>query len=155
MEKSYRKKIKRNLMSNFEYILVKFNYNKIICQEEKNNNKNISRIKYSKHIKIILIDIIFIIFINSFIFSESNRNILFKTSEITLKINGTGNISIFSDNYHNFGEYEIYINDHLQNISTNIYYFENNTNHIKIIFNDTLSSTSRMFENCYNIISLI
>ena len=54
MEKSYRKKIKRNLMSNFEYILIKFNYNKNIHQEEKNNNKNISRIKYSKHITLIL-----------------------------------------------------------------------------------------------------
>ena len=135
-------------MSNLECIPIKLNYNRIINQEEKNNNKNSSKINSSKHI------ILFIIFINSFIFSESNpRNILSKISEIILKINGTGDINIFGDNF-NLGEFDVYINGHLQNISTNIYYFENKTNYIKIISKDVISTTNYMFGSCYNIIEI-
>ena len=108
--------------------------NKVVYQKLKNNKTNKSLLNFMN-----IINIIFIIFFGSFInFIKCNRrNILSKISEVTLKIEGTGNINIFADDFY-FGEYEVYINGHLQNTPKNIYNFENNINDVKIISKDTL-----------------
>ena len=50
---SKRKKLKRNLISNFAHIPIKTEYNKVAYYEEKNNknNKILSNINYSIYIK--------------------------------------------------------------------------------------------------------
>ena len=145
MKAPNRKKTKLNKIYSFDYML-----NKVVYQKQKNNKTNKSLLNIMN-----IINIIFIIFFVSFLnFSKCNRrNILSKISEITIKINGTGDINIFCDFFY-FGEYEVYINDHLQNISKNIYNFENNINDVKIRTKDTLTSTSCMFYNCFNIIEI-
>ena len=124
--------------------------NKVVYQKQKNNKTNKSLLNIMN-----IINIIFIIFFGSFInFIKCNRrNILSKISEVTLKIEGTGDINIFADDF-NFREYEVYINGNLQNISKNIYNFENNINDVKIIFKENPTSTAYMFYGCENIIEI-
>ena len=60
----------------------------------------------------------------SYIFSNKNHDIFLKLTEITLKVKGTGNIKILSDSFFKkYNQCEIYINDILQNITKNEYYF--------------------------------
>ena len=100
--------------------------------------------------------ILIISFINLF-FSLSvckQRNILFNAFEITLKINGTGNIQLFSDVFFNrYSNCEININD-AYNITTNTFYFNNSEimNTVKIKWNNpNINNTSSMFKDCNNI----
>ena len=102
---------------------------------------------------------IFKLFLISFInvyslFFKINKSILVKISEVKLKIIGTGNIKILSDSFFNcYNKCEIYINDSLQNISSNEYYFNSSENlhEIKIIWKNTIRSANSMFAKCNNI----
>ena len=100
--------------------------------------------------------ILIISFINLF-FSLSvckQRNILFNAFEITLKINGTGKIQLFSDVFFNrYSDCEININD-AYNITTNTFYFNNSEimNTVKIKWNNlNITDTNSMFKDCTKI----
>ena len=91
---------------------------------------------------------------------NNKENILYKLSEVKLVVNGTGNIKLFSDNFlQTYNAFEIYLNESFLNISKNEFNFDSNSifsslNFIKIIWNETIISTKKMFENCYNIIEI-
>ena len=86
-------------------------------------------------------------------------NLLLKSSEITLKTKGTGNIKIISDSYFlNYRPTSIYINNVLKTSITNTYnlgYYNNDDiNTIRIIWNSNPTSTISMFSGCINIIEM-
>ena len=92
----------------------------------------------------------------------TKENILFKSSEVTLKIKGTGNIKFFYDSFFQiYNHCEIHLNDSFYITEKNEYYFypninleNNDINFVKIIWNDTILSTRNMFENCTKIIEM-
>ena len=91
-----------------------------------------------------------------FLFCKSNQErLLFKLSEIILKIRGPGNISILSDNFfQKYNPYEIEINASSK-IIKNKYYVNNLENiTVKVVWNDTITNTSEMFQHCDNIIEI-
>ena len=122
--------------------LKKWNINRII---------NIYKIRKNNIYQYINLLILYVILLMNYSFILSKY--ILKFSEVTLKINEKGNIKILSDSFfQTYNQCEIYINDVLQNISTNEYNFssfENNT--VKIIWNIDLTSTESMFLNCSQI----
>ena len=87
-------------------------------------------------------------------------NILSKLSEVRIKVNGTGEIKLFSDNFfRKYKNCEIYLNDTFFYKKNHNYfdsnYFQNiSLNFIKIIWNDTIITTENMFEECNQIIEI-
>ena len=94
--------------------------------------------------------------LSSLICRFKQENFLFKLSEVILKINGIKNASILSDTF--FRSYipcQIYINDSLEDNIANRYDFkESEINTIKIKWNNTIETTSYMFNNCNKIIEI-
>ncbi len=73
------------------------------------------------------------------------EKILLKFSEVTLKINGTGNIKLFSDYFfQNYQDFEIYLNDTVSDIKKNEYFIDSNTN----CSNFTNSTIYTNYTNC-------
>ena len=138
---------------------IKMNHNKIAFQDENKIYINNCKIKFREfHILINMI----VSFMNFYVLSceYNNKNILSKLSEVTLKVNETGSIKLFSDDFfRNYNNCEIYLNDTFINRKINKYYIDSNTNcsenicliFIKIIWNDTILTTKKMFENCSKI----
>ena len=95
-----------------------------------------------------------------FLFCECNyRKILLNLSKVTLKVYGKGSIKILSDNFFNRYKYcEIYFNDSIINITKNELYFDSNyslyIDNITILWNITISSIDKMFQNCDKIIEI-
>ena len=120
-------------------------------------NKNLS--KCLKNYKLFNIFLYFILFFIKFLIPlcKCNREkILFNLSEVTLKVKGKGNITILSDEFYpSHTPYQIYINDSLENIITNKYYFINSENcTVKIIWNNIIKNTDSMFKDCNEIIEI-
>ena len=132
------------------------NEENIIKKEEHLIKERLQKI-WRKNIYNIL-GILIISFINaSSLFCNFNKNLLFKLSEVSLTINGTGNIKILSDNFFKkYNKCDIYINDSLQNIASNEYDFNSSEYiyKIKIIWNDIITTAGTMFAKCSNIIEI-
>ena len=126
------------------------------------NNKNIQRINSNFLIKMkrfyFLIKLFIILFLKiSFLSGELNeQNNLVKLSEISLKVNGSNNFRILSDEFFNsYQPYKITMNDSLQDEITNKYKCDSSLKYCIYFFvlewNITLKTTNNMFKNCYNI----
>ena len=165
---------------NTKYMQKNNNYNNTIL----NKNKNINEIKYNsrrrkenliihqsaikKDLKNKILSVNkskFIKFFSLFnvIISSLNLNVkckkgnfLYRQSEIFLKINGTGNNNILSnDFFKRYNKCEIYINDSLQDEIKSGYDFNNSEFYnIKIKWNISISNTEKMFYNCKQIIEI-
>ena len=121
-------------------------------------NKNKFYINLSLYFSIFKLYIL--IFINYLINSYGlcKRNLLFKLSEITLKINDAGNIKILSDNFFRlYNSCSIYINN-IQNEIKNEYNFQyennNNISIVRIVWDIGISNTESMFSGCNKIIEI-
>ena len=133
--------------------------NKNYKQNKTDSSLNIKLSKYSYNFKTFNIFLyLIILFINLIILlcECSREKIILNFSEIILKINGTGNITILSDNF--FQRYkpdQIYIVDSFDYITTNEYYFTNTEIYtIRIKWNNILQSTNYMFLDCNKIIEI-
>ena len=152
-------------LGNEEY-LAKDLYNKSHTYIENINHQFIkkSRIDLSNfqtYIKINIKKLFFLLIIYLSLFNKCNQeNILFKISEVTLKIKGAGNIRILSSEFFkNYTASEIYLNDSLLEETKYKYYFDRNDSEIisivKIKWNDIIiSSAYKMFLNCDKIIEI-
>ena len=105
-------------------------------------------------------ELIISFFCFSFFICEFNsESFLLKLSEITLKLNGTGNIKILSDDFFiRYEPFEVYKNDLFVNLEQNKYNVSRNEAEneiiIKILWNITILSTKNMFEGCTKIIEI-
>jgi len=139
--------------------------NKIHLILENSNNKFIIRPLSKFYISfralfnsLILYSFIFINY-SSVLCIFNKSSLLFKSSEITLKTKGTGNIKIISDSFFpNYIPTNILINDVPKTQITNAYnlgYYNNNDiNTIRIIWDSNPTSTISMFSGCNNIIEM-
>ena len=82
----------------------------------------------------------------------------YSSSNITLKINKTGNVQVYYPYNLYYGNVEIdevYINDAKQNEVKSQYYFTNNTiNTVKLVWNRNIKYTYRLFSGCSDIIEI-
>ena len=161
MKISKRKKGKKTLIYKVVIIKIKNDYKKVAFKKEKSpiNNKSFSKINSSLYIILgKLIHIILVISIYLFInFSEcSQRNILIKLSEISLKVKGpSSSVKILSDSFfENYKQFQVYIGSRAQKELTNVYALYNEINYINIIFNISVTTTNKMFYYCSNIIEI-
>ena len=109
--------------------------------------KNFQKTKY-KTLSLILYHIITITILLS-----SSKCI----QKIYLKIEGTGNIPIFSSNFFintNIPD-EIYINNFSQTQKNREYNFNDAYNNVTLIWNKMLDTTYHMFDGCKNFLNLI
>ena len=132
--------------------------NKIHLILENSNNKFIIRPLSKFYNSLILYSFIFINY-SSVLCIFNKSSLLFKSSEITLKTKGTGNIKIISDSFFpNYIPTNILINDVPKTPITNAYnlsYYNNNDiNTIRIIWDSNPTSTISMFSGCNNIIEM-
>ena len=98
----------------------------------------------------IRLNLIIIVF-NFLSSKEFSRNLFVCDSKINLVIQGTGNISLFSE-YFNLEPEQVLINGILQNNSFKKYYsFEESETKVTLIFKDQIESCNQMFEKCENI----
>ena len=127
-------KIKNSLLYDKNIIRKDLDYkgNKVNINKYDKNNRNIINIK--KNIYIIIM-----IFLNLII---TNNNIIeYKFSNITLKIRGPGYQYILSSSfYKKYYPDIIYINGKQNLTITNIYYFNEINNTVKLVWNKTIGS---------------
>ena len=110
---------------------IKLTYGKFELKEilEPFDSKNFSRTKSYFQIKFkkfynFLRFIISLFFFSSLFDKLNQKEIIYKSTEITLLVNGTGYIKILSDSFFKrYNQCEIYIDGILQNITKNEYYF--------------------------------
>ena len=94
------------------------------------------------------------------IFFQLKSNIIFdlinfENSKITLKIKGTGNISILGNNFQNINYLnEVIINGNKTDTLKNIYYFNQIDNYVELIWDENITSCAFMFFRCSNIIEI-
>ena len=127
----------------------KSRYNKV-----NKKNQFFKKIIFSRRVNYL---IMLFIFIQVLSLNNKEKTMLDKYSYITLKINSTGNISIFHNkSIHNYdSKYthapepdEIYINEVQQNEIKSFYYFNNKENSIKLVWKNEISTTCDLFYNC-------
>ena len=121
-------------------------------------NKNLSKNKsYSKQGHNFLIFLILFIKLKFLLYKCNQENFIFKLSEVIIRINATGNVTILSDYFfQRYNPCQIYINDSLYHNITNKYYFNNSGNiTIKIEWNNTIESTAQMFKDCNKTFEII
>ena len=114
--------------------------------KESNNINKLS----SKILSIIVSILVFNLVVPNILAENIDPNY----SLIVLIINSTGNISLFHSGYcvnHAPNPDEIYINDIKQTIINSYYYLNNTENTIKLIWKNTIYSTSCMFSGCSQI----
>jgi len=165
----YKKKIIYYIYNNSDQIKINNLIDDFIINKNITNNLEIKRKYKTKHIeknkiefnKIYIISFYYII-LNIILFSHFikcyNRNIIFASSYIKLKTNGTGDINIFSQ-YFPKGNYPniIIINDKINYTNDKITYkynFENNINNITLIWNKPQTTANNLFRSCYNIFEI-
>ena len=140
----------RNKEQNYAY---KINDEKIALNE---NKKRLNYIINKKLYFIKEFNILCYIILNIISSSFSQDNIRLKYSLITLKINKTGNISIFGKTslckyyYAPFPD-EIYINENNQSELNSTYYLNDTENIIKLIWKSDITRTGCMFHSCSDI----
>ena len=123
-------------------------------------SKKIIHIQFTFKIYFLIFKSILISFMNfPIIFVENElKRFLFKSYEVTLKIKGSGNINILSDNFFNkYNPNRIYINNTISLIKNehNFNNSENTINIVKINFNiGKIDTTESMFYNCSKIIEI-
>ena len=165
-----------NAKTKIRKIILKEKEEKFIFHNDKNQNRkktilnNLSESQIQSYYKIKYKKLYFLLnlivsFINICFFSceNSNEKILSKLSEVSLMINGNGNIKLFSDEFlRKYNHCDIYVNDIFFDKKINEYFIDSNLNYsenisltfVKIVWNDTILTTRNMFENCYKIIEM-
>ena len=116
---------------------------------ELNNFKESNNNKMSSYILTTIVSILIFNLVVTNILAE-NLNY----SLILLKVNSTGNISLFNSGYcsnHAPNPDEIYINDIKQNNINSFYYLNNTENTIKLLWKNSVKSTCGMFSGCSQI----
>ena len=120
-----------------------------IRRYNKNNNKR-NRINYKKNTFLI---IIIMLFFNLII--PNNNMIEYKSSSITLKIQGSGFNNILSSSFQSIYYPNItYINGNIISINNFTQYFNEINNSIKLVWNNSINNCYRMFHGCSNIIEI-
>ena len=127
---------------------------KITSNKGNKKNQFVKNIIFSRRVKYL---ILFYIFIQGLSLNYKGRMMLDKFSYITLKINSTGNISIFhkktSPNYL-YGNIQapepddIYINGVQQNEIKSMYNFNKRENIIKLVWKHEIKTTCYLFSAC-------
>ena len=104
---------------------------------------------------LLILYVIFLFKYASIVCNFNKRSLIFKLSEITLKINGTGTYKILSDYFFQlYNQCKIYINDVFQNESKNEYnfnYSNNGIHNIRINWDFSVNTTFAMFNGCNHI----
>ena len=135
-------------------------YHKIIKKDGKKTLISNLSIKL-RQLYVLFNIIIFFMKIASSFCDYNSENISSELSEVTLKVNvtKTNMFKLFSDYF--FGKYshcEIYLNDSNYDNNTNKFYINSNYSKIditiKIFWNDSISTTNSMFENCDRILEI-
>ena len=125
--------------------------NKPNFQLKKNLSKNIIFIKLMHYFFNLLI-----LFIKLFHLLCNKKKFFIKSSEISLKIKGSGNIKIISDDFFKiYNQCEINLNNTYEDLVTNKNYFNESDNiNIKIKFNNIIENAMHMFQDCDSIIEI-
>ena len=149
VENKLRKTINLNGRTKNNYENIKLEDN--IKNKRKNKIiRNISNIRYN----IIFIKVLIIIKLFIQILSY-NKNILikFQFSNITLRINGTGNQKVFSSLFSNHPNF-VYINKNKTDTVHNSYDLDQIDNIVELIWNNSINNSQNMFYRCTNIIEI-
>ena len=159
-------KMEKKLLSDCDKKNIYINYSYINIRNKSNfNNRFVVRPQSIIHLNFRVLFRLLILYFFTFINYSSVQcifnkiNLLLKSSEITLKTKGTGNIKIISNSFFlNYRPTSIYINNVLKTSITNTYnlgYYNNDDiNTIRIIWNSNPTSTISMFSGCNNIIEM-
>ena len=112
----------------------------------KNNQKSFIHLKNFFIFKLLLISLI----ISSKIyFSKNQINYWLKSSEVTMKIKGNGNIKILSDTFFKqYNQCQIFIDNEQKTQIKNEYSFDGQEISVKIIWNTIIETTASMFSGC-------
>ena len=130
---------------------------KITSSKGNKKNQFVKNIIFSRRVKYL---ILFYIFIQCLSLNYKGRMMLDKFSYITLKINSTGNISIFHkktsfnydyENIHAPEPDDIYINGVQQNEIKSMYNFNKRENIIKLVWKHEIKTTCYLFSYCEQI----
>ena len=128
------------------------NNNENIRIEDNNKNKGKNKIiRNINNIRNYNIIIIFLIIMNIFIqiLPYNKKDLIkFNFSNITLRINGTGNKN--STYYPNY----VYINGNKQDPVKSIYDFNQIDNYVELIWNNTIDNCQNIFYNCSDILEI-
>ena len=116
-------------------------------KKQKEENKLI-RTKIRFHNKIILFNYFIFLFIVS-ILSKG----YYSYNNITLKFNKFGKAKIYEESNENTPD-EVYIDGIKQNNTINNYRLNKNITIVKLVWNTTITSTSKMFRDCSDIIEI-
>ena len=131
--------------------LLHFEKNQLL-KKKAINKEIIKRINFILTYFYSLINIFYFVYLPK----STSKDISLKTkihlSEIVMKINGIGNKYILSKDYHIMPD-EIIINGEKQNISKE-YYMENETNIIKLKWNNSIKNCSFMFYSNEKIVEI-
>ena len=162
-----------NILSGYNSILFKEKYKSVMSLiikdkikiKNDNNTKKVNKIKprkiniidYNKIIrKFLKIVLIKSIIINIFCRNIISNLFYYRLSNITLKIKGIGESTLFGNiKNHNFKyiDYpnEVIINGERKNIITYKYYFSQTDNFVELIWYDNINNCKNMFYKCSNI----
>ena len=159
-------KMEKKLLSDCDKKNIYINYSYINIRNKSNfNNRFVVRPQSIIHLNFLVLFRLLILYFFTFINYSSVQcifnkiNLLLKSSEITLKTKGTGNIKIISNSFFLiYRPTSIYINNVLKTSITNTYnlgYYNNDDiNTIRIIWNSNPTSTISMFSGCNNMIEM-
>lgn len=131
---------------------IKSNTKPFNCKNNKFNKEIIKRINFILTYFYSLINIFYFLYIPKCTSKDISLKTIIHLSEIVMKINGTGKKNILSKDYHIMPD-EIIINGEKQNISKE-YYMENETNIIKLKWNNSIKNCSYMFYSNYIIVEI-
>ena len=151
----YNNKKKKGVAYQSRNDMIKMYYNKIIILDRKSNINIL--LKFQAYFLFYWIVSLLNMF---YILCEFNQgNNLSKLSEIILKVKGTGNIKLFSDDFYQiYNSFNINFNDTSSYVEGNklISNSDNteDTSFIKIIWNNTILTMKNMFKNCDKILEI-
>ena len=155
---------KQSILKYNEINIIKIHNNHIFSNNKKKTHINkLLKIQffYGVELKNIYALLCILVSVINFIFlmgENLQKKLIFKSSEISLKIKNEGNITLFSNYFFlKYNNCEIYLDNILIDKDKNVLDFDSiysENSIIKIIFNDAILTARNMFTNCSKILEI-